>query len=264
MASNNDGKKYKQPSLFSFGVKPLRHGGSEVPLPKPEPLKKAEQPPKRRPGRPRKAPEQQTETIEEVQEIAAEEATVSVDPVWQVRIRLQTVRETSDNAPWEEPQADRERVKLQLVLVDARQKRKRTLYSAEQKALALRVLEKAGNSPSLAARRLLLSYGELFPDMNEITGEKNLRSWFKEAEKKTYAIEQDDAQQNTLQAGRKPIFSETCLQVIYRVINDQVRYIAAPYIVQPVSSATPTTIELNVHDVHVKGFNTQIDHWYHR
>lgn len=168
-----------------------------------------------------KEPEQQSEAAEEMPANTAEDpGTDNVEPVWTVRINLQIVREKQSSAPWEEQQAYQESVKVQLVLVDSRPKRRRILYTLEQKALAPRILEKAGNSPALVVRRLLLNCGELFLGMNEITCEKNLRMWQRKQKREMFATNQDSQQKNL--HGRKPMLSPSCEQAIHRVILGQV------------------------------------------
>lgn len=115
-----------------------------------------------------------------------------------------------------------EQVKVQLVVVAHRAKRKRKMYTAEQKALALRVLQKADNSPAQAARRLLLWYPELFPDMTQSSGGKNLRQWRKEATASTFNTDQEQGARRRSLRGRKPVLSEACLQAIYRMVLQQV------------------------------------------
>ena len=180
----------------------------------------------------------------EVQE-AVPTATIVQEKTYKVHVLLSVIRvlddsKSDDSSSDDDMSEDRDpdgshpgvraqqmidRVHVQLVVVAVKKRKKRTTYTADQKALALRVLEKSENSPAQAARRLLLWYPEHFPDMTEITGEKNIRLWQKQAEKAAFATEQDaEAAQRCREkpAGTQISPVKTCQEVVYRMILQQV------------------------------------------
>lgn len=112
-----------------------------------------------------------------------------------------------------------EKVQLTFLFIDARPKRRRTTYTDYQKELAQRILRKQGGSYIAAVRFLLLQYPELFPDMTESQGEKNLRLWAAAADKADSSPDFD--LRNNLN-GRPPVLSESCRQAIYNTILEQV------------------------------------------